>query len=143
MDRPAHGHEPVMMSEVLLHLDPQPGHVFVDFGDDELTRGRPHPMIDNSLRVEWVARQARPGSVVLLDVVLGHGAHPDPASELGPVVASAVATGAAVVVSLCGTSGDPQGLERQALALQAAGASVHLSNAAATRAALALLGGAS
>jgi FdrA protein len=99
-------------------------------------------MIDNSLRAEWVARQARADAVVLLDVVLGHGAHPDPASELAPVVASAVAAGAAVVVSLCGTRGDPQGLERQASALQGAGASVHLSNAAATRAALALIGGA-
>ncbi len=122
--------------------DDVPGHLFVDFGDDELTRGRPHPMIDNSLRAEWMARQARVDAVVLLDVVLGHGAHPDPASELAPVVASAVAAGAAVVVSLCGTRGDPQGLERQASALQGAGASVHLSNAAATRAALALIGGA-
>ena len=116
------------------------GHVFVDFGDDELTRGRPHPMIDNSLRAEWIGRQAREGAVVLLDVVLGHGAHPDPAAELAPVVAAAVAAGeVAVVVSLCGTSGDPQGLERQAEALQAAGASVHLSNAAAARKALELL----
>jgi FdrA protein len=116
------------------------GHVCVDFGDDELTRGRPHPMIDNSLRAEWIGRQARSGAVVLVDVVLGHGAHPDPAAELGPVVASAVAEGdVAVVVSLCGTSGDPQGLDRQADALRAAGASVHLSNAAAAREAVELL----
>jgi FdrA protein len=119
--------------------DDSEGSVFVDFGDDELTRGRPHPMIDNSLRAEWIGRQAREGTVVLLDVVIGHGAHADPAAELAPVVASAVAAGAAVVVSLCGTSGDPQGLERQAQALQAAGASVHLSNAAAARKALELL----
>jgi FdrA protein len=118
------------------------GHVFVDFGDDDLTRGRPHPMIDNSLRAEWIARRSRPGSVVLLDVVLGHGAHPDPAADLAPVVAAAVAAGdVAVVVSLCGTSGDPQGLERQAEALQAAGASVHLSNADAARVAVSLVSG--
>jgi FdrA protein len=115
------------------------GHVFIDFGDDELTRGRPHPMIDNSLRAEWIARQARDGAVVLLDVVLGHGAHSDPAAELAPVIASVAADDVAVVVSLCGTSGDPQGLERQAEALQAAGASVHLSNAAAARKAVELL----
>ncbi len=119
--------------------DDSDGSVFVDFGDDELTRGRPHPMIDNSLRAEWIGRQARAGTVVLLDVVLGHGAHADPAAELAPVVAAAVAAGGAVVVSLCGTSGDPQGIERQARALQAAGASVHLSNAAAARKALELL----
>src|SRR5262249_3413223 len=49
-------------------------HTMIDFGDDDLTRGRPHPMIDSSLRVDWLlAEAARPG-VLLLDVVLGHGA---------------------------------------------------------------------
>lgn len=134
-------------------LAPVPGtpHLFVDFGDDELTRGRPHPMIDGSLRAQWLLRQADDdapadgGAVVLLDVVLGHGAHPDPAAELAPAVAellrrsAARGAPAAVVVSLCGTEGDPQGLERQAAALVAAGASVHLSNAEAARTAVRLL----
>ena len=135
-----------------LHDQPgvEPRHAMIDFGDDELTRGRPHPMIDGSLRAQWLVRQgesvtAGGGVVVLLDVVLGHGAHPDPAAELVPAIerARAAAAGAggglAVVVSLCGTAGDPQGLHRQASALQAAGASVHLSNADAVRTALALL----
>jgi len=124
-----------------------PEHVMIDFGDDELTRGRPHPMIDGMLRTAWLAREAQAlqpgdGAVVLLDVVLGHAAHPDPAAELGPAIADARAAAAgrgaalAVVVSLCGTAADPQGLPRQAQALQAAGASVHLSNADAARAAL-------
>jgi FdrA protein len=133
----------------------EPRHAMVDFGDDELTRGRPHPMIDGSLRAQWLVRQGESaaegdGVVVLLDVVLGHGAHPDPAAELVPAIerARAAAAGAgaagaggglAVVVSLCGTAGDPQGLHRQGSALQAAGASVHLSNADAVRTALALL----
>ncbi|HEY6796825.1 MAG TPA: hypothetical protein VI248_19310, partial [Kineosporiaceae bacterium] len=128
----------------------RPAHVMIDFGDDELTRGRPHPMIDGSLRAAWLARQAAEvaagdGIVVLLDVVLGHAAHPDPAAELAPAVVAARARARArggalaVVVSLCGTQGDPQGLRRQAEALAAAGAAVHLSNAEATRAALALL----
>jgi FdrA protein len=127
-----------------------PDHVFVDFGDDELTRGRPHPMIDGSLRADWLRREAEAvgrggGAVVLLDVVLGHAAHPDPAAELAPAITHARATAAArggelaVVVSLCGTDGDPQGLRRQAEALAAAGASVHVSNAEATRKALDLL----
>jgi FdrA protein len=132
----------------------EPRHAMVDFGDDELTRGRPHPMIDGSLRASWLVRQGDvaaegDGVVVLLDLVLGHGAHPDPAAELVPAIAQARAAagagaeadagGLAVVVSLCGTAGDPQGLHRQAGALQAAGASVHLSNADAVRTALALL----
>lgn len=125
------------------------GHTFIDFGDDTLTRGRPHPMIDNSLRVERLLAEARDPScgVVLLDVVLGHGAHPDPAAELAPAIvrarniAGARGRDLAVVVALVGTADDPQGLEEQARALRDAGASVHLSNAAAARTAIALCSG--
>lgn len=144
---------PRLASDLVTPVDPAGGaatHAMVDFGDDELTRGRAHPMIDGSLRTEWLLRQgmsatAEDGVVVLVDVVLGHGAHPDPAADLAPAIgrARAAASGAggelAVVVSLCGTTGDPQGLRAQAYALQAAGASVHLSNADATRKALSLL----
>ncbi|SDU69443.1 hypothetical protein [Jiangella alkaliphila] len=123
------------------------GHAMIDFGDDELTRGRPHPMIDNSLRTERLLAEARDPScgVVLLDVVLGHGAHPDPAAELAPAivrarnVAGARGRDLAVVVALIGTADDPQGLESQARALRDAGASVHLSNATAARGAIALV----
>jgi FdrA protein len=122
-----------------------PGHVFVDLGEDEFTRGRPHPMIDQSIRVARIAAEAaRPGSrVLLLDVVLGHAAHPDPASDLAPAIDAALATrdDLAVVVSMCGTASDPQDRARQIDALVAAGASVHLSNADAAREATALRGG--
>ena len=117
-------------------------HPMVDFGADELTQGRAHPMIDPTIRLEHLARVAadpRTG-VVLLDVVLGHGAEPDPAAALAPVVREVVAKGIPVVVSCVGTTGDPQGLERQRAALADAGAEVHLSNAHATRRALDLLG---
>jgi len=106
-----------------------------DFGDDRFTRGRPHPMIDQRARLDAIAGVG-PGDLLLLDVVLGHGAHPDPAAELAPAVAAAVDRGAAAVVSLCGTAADPQDRDRQAALLVAAGASVHLSNAAAARKAL-------
>jgi FdrA protein len=112
------------------------GHSMIDFGDDELTTGRAHPMIDPTLRLERLAVEAADPAtaVVLLDVVLGHGAHPDPAAELGPAIATARASGgAAVVVSLIGTASDPQDLGRQAGQLQAAGAHVFGSNAAAAR----------
>lgn len=101
---------------------------FTDFGDDAYTRGRAHPMIDPSLRLEALA-EVPPGDVVLLDVVLGHGADPDPSARLGPGVAAAVARGVRVVVALVGSGGDPQGLEAQAETLRAAGASVFASNA--------------
>ena len=69
---------------------------------------------------------------MLLDVVCGHGAHPDPASELAGAVARAAA-GATVVARVCGTDADPQDAGRQAAALRAAGAIVAPSNAAAAR----------
>jgi FdrA protein len=122
------------------------GHLMIDFGDDQLTQARPHPMIDSTLRVERMAEEARDPDcgVLLLDVVLGHGAHPDPAADLVPAIKDAHATTAAdgrelaVVISLIGTASDPQGLERQAVALRDAGASVHLSNALAARKAVEL-----
>ena len=117
-------------------------HPMVDFGADELTQGRAHPMIDPTIRLDHLSRVAddpRTG-VVLLDVVLGHGAEPDPAAALAPVVRDVVAKGVPVVVSCVGTTGDPQGLDAQRAALAEAGAEVHLSNARATRRALELLG---
>ena len=98
----------------------------VDYGDDRYTRGRPHPMIDSTIRLEAI-RHAR--GLVYLDVVLGRGAHPDPAAELAPAL-----EGRPAVVVLVGTAADPQGLDRQRRAFQAAGARVYLSNSRAARA---------
>ena len=108
------------------------GHTFIDFGDDQLTVGRPHPMIDPTLRLERLARELDDVDcgVVLLDVVLGHGAHPDPAAGLAPLIS---ASSTPVVISLIGTRDDPQGLEATASRLADAGAVVHASNAAAAR----------
>ncbi|MEM9035940.1 MAG: FdrA family protein [Actinomycetota bacterium] len=119
-------------------LDPAtPGHVLLDLGADEMTQGRPHPMIDQLLRLRRLEADAvaSDGSVILLDVVLGHGAHPDPASELVPAIAEARQRDAApaVVVSIIGTPDDPQGLVGQAEALAGAGADVFVSNAEAAR----------
>ncbi len=119
------------------------GHVVVDFGDDALTVGRAHPMIDPTLRLEAIDRLAASGepAVLLLDVVLGYGADADPAAALVPALTAARArTTLPVVVALVGTEADPQGWSRQADALAAAGAHVFASNAQATRHALGLLG---
>lgn len=123
------------------------GHAMVDFGDDALTQARAHPMIDPTLRQERLAREAADPRVaaVLLDVVLGHGSHADPAAALAPAIEAARRTASddgrdlAVVVSITGTRGDPQGLTVQATRLAAAGADVHLSNAGAARAAATLV----
>jgi len=106
--------------------DAEPGRfTATDYGADEHTRGRPHPMIDHRLRLEAI-RRAR--GLVYLDVVLGHGTHPDPAAELAPALA-----GRPAVVVLIGSEADPQGLTRQRAAFEAAGARVFLSNSRAAR----------
>jgi FdrA protein len=109
---------------------------FTDFGADEYTEGRAHPMIDFSLRLEHLAAAEEP--VVLLDVVLGYGAHPDPAGELAPVIEG---LDKHVIVALVGTEGDPQGLDAQRERLEAAGAAVVRGNARAAALAREAAGG--
>jgi FdrA protein len=112
---------------------------FVDFGDDAMTQGRAHPVIDPSLRLDALrAELADPScGVVLLDVVLGYGAHPDPAADLADVIEGARPP---VLVSLIGTRADPQGLQQQANVLSGAGAEVFASNAQAAQRARELVG---
>lgn len=111
------------------------GHCAVDLGDDEFTRGRPHPMIDHRLRNDRIVAEAADPetAVILLDVVLGYGSHPDPASEMVAAIdrARKVAKGRRpmFIGSLCGTPADPQGLERQEAALRGAGVLLAESNA--------------
>jgi FdrA protein len=117
------------------------GNCALDLGEEEFTVGRPHPMIDNDLRIRRLMQEAADPEVgvIVLDVVLGYGAHPDPASELGPAIRQAQEQAAGekreliVVASVTGTKEDPQGLERQVRALEDAGAIVCNCNAAAAR----------
>jgi FdrA protein len=98
-------------------------------------------MIDPTLRLDHLSQAAADPATgaLLLDVVLGHGAEPDPAARLAPALAGVRPS---VVVTVVGTADDPQDRDRQVRALVEAGAEVHLSNAAATRRALELAGGA-
>jgi FdrA protein len=111
------------------------GHAIVDLGDDRYTQGRPHPMVDPTLRRELLAAAADDGRTgcVLLDVVCGHAAHPDPAGAIAEQVAAAARRAVVVVARVCGTAADPQDAGRQAATLRAAGALVAPSNAAAAR----------
>ena len=99
-----------------------------DLGEQEYTQGRPHPMVDLEVRKRML-READAGCI-LLDVVLGHGAHPDPASELAPVLAE---LGVPVIAHVCGTKDDPQDAERQEAVLRDVGVLVAPTNAAAAR----------
>lgn len=113
----------------------------VDLGEEEFTVGRPHPMIDNDLRIRRLMQEARDPdvAVIMLDVVIGYGAHPDPASELGQAVEEAqqLARGEGreltFVASVTGTEEDPQSLSRTIATLERAGVIVCDSNSAAAR----------
>ncbi len=137
---PVHSNIPLDPDLMLDPHQPAPAHhTMVDYGDDALTAGRAHPMIDPSLRLEHLAAVASDDetAVILLDVVLGHGAEPDPASALARVIESIRQP---VVVTVVGTRADPQDLDRQVRQLGDAGAEVHLSNAGAARRAIELIG---
>ena len=103
---------------------PAGAHVCLDLGEEEYTQGRPHPMIDPEARLDELEALRTAGDVaaVVLDVVLGYGAHPDPAAVLAPVCAELTGPGGlCVVVYVLGTEGDPQGLARQRAVLVEAG----------------------
>ncbi|MFB4315756.1 FdrA family protein [Actinomadura sp. 21ATH] len=113
------------------------GHSLTDYGDDAYTRGRAHPMIDPTLRLAAIEERAGtpdPG-VLLIDVVLGYGADPDPGGPLSGLLRAVLRANPNLraVVSLCGTRRDPQGFDRHMAGLLDAGASVFLSNAQAAR----------
>jgi FdrA protein len=123
------------------------GHTSIDLGDDAYTQGRPHPMIDFRLRNERIVSAAADPTtaVILLDVVLGYGAHPDPAGALTPAIEQArrhareAGRSVAFVASVCGTQRDPQNLPLQEDKLASAGVNLARSNAQAARLAAALV----
>lgn len=115
-------------------------HSVVDLGEEEFTIGRPHPMIDNGLRIRRLLEEARDTSVALIqmDIVLGYGAHPDPAEELGPAIDQAHRTAKElrnhliVLLSITGTDADPQDINQQKSVFEENGAIVLTSNASAS-----------
>jgi hypothetical protein len=122
-------------------------HSCIDMGEEEFTQGRPHPMIDPRLRQERLLKEAGDPSVavILLDVVIGYGSHPNPAGALVESIGAAKATVAAqgrylaVVAHVCGTDQDPQGLQSQERILREAGVLVLPTNAQSARVAAAIV----
>ena len=121
----------VLFAEAEALADPAQsrGHTVLDLGEDEYTVGRLHPMMDQELRLRRLRQEAADDGVgaILLDVVLGDGAHPDPASELAPVIEEVLDRRGGqldVVAVVVGTDEDPQDLAAQVERLEAAGARV-------------------
>jgi FdrA protein len=146
---PVSSNAPLLPEHQLVDSTRSRGHCAIDLGEEEFTVGRLHPMIDNELRIRRLMQEAGDPetAVIMLDVVLGYGAHPDPASELAPALRKARTLAAeagrelVVVASITGAEQDPQTLSRQAQLMQDAGALLCGSNAAAARLAAWIVGG--
>ncbi|MBC7877823.1 MAG: acyl-CoA synthetase FdrA [Anaerolineales bacterium] len=126
---PFFSNTPIKESQRLIDPLRSQGHTIVDLGDEFFMVGRLHPMIDNDLRIRRLRQEADDQDVglILLDVVLGEGAHPDPASELAPVINEIKdkRPEIEVVVIVVGTDTDPQNLSLQVEQLRAAGAIIY------------------
>jgi FdrA protein len=124
-------------------------HSFVDLGDDNFTVGKPHPMIDPSLRNPRILQEAKDPSVavILFDVVLGYGSHKDPAGVTLEAVKEAKAIAEkegrslCFVAYVCGTEKDVQDFAAQQAKLEAEGVILARSNARAARLAAAIIQG--
>ena len=116
------------------------GHTIVDLGEDVFTVGRPHPMIDPSIRTERMDREAEDPemALMLLDCVIGYGSHPDPAGAMVDQIKNAKTAAQkrggylSVIASVTGTDGDFQGLGDQRRTLESAGVVVMTTNYQAT-----------
>ena len=110
-------------------------HALIDLGDDDYTAGRPHPMIEPAVRDEPLLAAMRDSEVgvVLIDFVLGYGAHSDPAGHLVSVLGARGQKSPVLIASVTGTEADPQRRSAQVRTLEAAGVVVAPSNAAAAR----------
>ena len=122
-------------------------HTLLDLGDDLFTQGRAHPMIDPTLRNQRFLQEAQDPKtgVILLDIVLGYGAHENPAEGLVNVIRESRQRAEAdnrefiVVAYVCGTQEDPQQHSRQEKLLSDAGVLLTNSNAEASRLAGAII----
>lgn len=125
------------------------GHCFLDLGDDEFTLGRPHPMIEPSLRNDKLIQEAlKPETaIILFDVELGYGSHRNPAGEVLKAVRAAkeklqvLGREVLFVAYVLGTADDLQGYDRQVKMLVNEGVIVAASNARAAKLCLELVGG--
>jgi len=119
-------------------------HTIIDYGEDEFTQGKLHPMIDATFRCERIITEAKETGVgvILLDVVLGYGCHSDPGGAVAEAVKKAKETCGeriAFVASICGTDADPQNASVQKKTLSDAGVVVCESNSSAAHLAAALI----
>ncbi|MDO4278231.1 MAG: acyl-CoA synthetase FdrA [Lachnoclostridium edouardi] len=120
----------------LSHTDESRAHTFIDFGDDQFTQGKPHPMIEPSLRLERIVKEARDPEVgvIALDIILGYGSHEDPVEVTLPAIREAKAIAAKegrhieILGFVLGTELDPQDFDLQVKKLMDAGVTISSSS---------------
>ncbi|MCD4713968.1 MAG: acyl-CoA synthetase FdrA, partial [Clostridiales bacterium] len=135
----------MLISEV---IDQNDQFEIIDLGDDEYTQGKPHPMIDPEVRIQKIIHYARKNEtgVILLDVVLGYGCHPDMAGVLSPIIREELRIADSenrelyFVATVVGTDKDPQSYDESVKTLKSVGVLVESSNAKAVQLALKLKG---
>ncbi len=141
LKEPVFSNAPLEKKNYLKKKDATQCHTALDLGEEEFTVGRPHPMIDNDLRIRYILMASRDPTtaVIVLDVVIGYGAHPDPGLELGDAISRAKKEanqqGRKLIVITCvtGTKDDPQDLDETKRKLKEAGAVVCDTNGQASR----------
>ena len=109
---------------------------FVDMGAEVFVEGRPHPMIDATLRRQRLGQEGNDPTVavILLDFILGAISSRDPVGDLLEVIrgvgdaARRRGDHLCVAASVCGTDDDAQGLRSQISALVNAGVCVFSSS---------------
>lgn len=123
---PIYSNIPLSAEQKLTDIMHSQAHTILDLGEDEFTQGRLHPMMDNDLRLRRLKQEMADPEVdmIVLDIVLGEGAHPNPAAELAPVIGEAVQAGKRVIAIVVGTENDPQDVLSQIEHLAAAGAQI-------------------
>ncbi|MFA6800554.1 MAG: acyl-CoA synthetase FdrA [Acholeplasmataceae bacterium] len=126
------------------------GNNLIDLGDDMFTQGKPHPMIEPTIRLDRIISEAKnpETSVILLDFELGLGSHDDPVGvTIDTIIESkqlAEKDGRHIsfVAYVCGTNKDFQGLEKSEKLLRDQGVIVAKTNAHAAIIASSIVGGA-
>jgi len=135
-----HSNAPLDPKNSLTHPDKSFEHTLIDMGDETYTLGKPHPMIDSTMRSKRILSEGRDPSVavLLLDFILGFNASMDPVGDLLDAILEAKQMKQqqggelTVVASICGTDKDPQEMDLQIKLLREAGVIVFHSNAKAS-----------
>ncbi len=139
-DAEIHSNATKIESQKLEDVSHSVGNTFLDMGDDYFTRGKPHPMIEPEVRNDRIVSEAQDPAtrVIILDFVLGYGAHMDPVGVALPALTQAIET-ATIVAYVLGTDDDPQNKAQQVSRLRDLGVVVCDSNAQAARVAAAII----